>query len=64
MPDISLCSNQFCPSKDKCYRFRAMPNTHRQSYASFKPEEGKKKCDHFMGILGSDDLQPIKDDKL
>jgi len=64
MPDISMCIAQTCPSKDKCYRFRAIPNPYRQSYTLFKPDEGKMKCDNFIGLLKKDKLTPTKDDKI
>jgi len=47
MPDITMCRNKSCPSRLKCYRFVAVPNDRRQSYAGFKPEDGENKCEHF-----------------
>ena len=47
MPDISMCSNALCPSKEYCYRFTAIPTPKRQSYMGFAPEEGENECDHF-----------------
>ena len=47
MPDISLCRNALCPSKEFCYRYTATPSEFRQSYGVFGPEEGEDKCDHF-----------------
>ena len=52
MPDISMCSNQFCPLKEKCYRFNAKPNEFRQSYGMFEFKDGV--CDYFW------DINPIK----
>jgi hypothetical protein len=37
MPDITMCKNKLCPSKNTCYRFTAPPDTLWQSYADFKP---------------------------
>tara|TARA_R110000744_G_scaffold344063_1_gene449306 strand:+ start:194 stop:385 length:192 start_codon:yes stop_codon:yes gene_type:complete len=62
MADISMCSNSTCPSRKECYRFRAIANPHRQSQASFKPDEGKKKCDYFMSILKKDKLTEFKEE--
>lgn len=46
MPDISMCQNEACPLKEKCYRYTATPNKKLQAYGWFKPnEEGK--CDHY-----------------
>jgi hypothetical protein len=47
MPDISMCNNALCPSKEYCYRYTAIPNPHRQSYMEFTPKEGEDECDHF-----------------
>jgi hypothetical protein len=35
MPDISLCQNKECPSKDDCYRFTAKPSEFSQIWATF-----------------------------
>lgn len=61
MPDISMCRNFLCPSKDKCYRFRAVPSEFRQSYAGFKLEEKEDKCSHFWEITKEDKLTPLKE---
>ena len=47
MPDISMCMNKSCPSKDTCYRFTASPNVWRQSYMDFKVAEGLDKCKSY-----------------
>jgi len=47
MPDISMCTNKFCPSKEYCYRFTAVPTLHRQSFMAFTYAEGEDKCDYF-----------------
>jgi hypothetical protein len=47
MPDISLCRNVMCPSKDYCHRYTATPSEFRQSYGGFGPEDGEDKCDMF-----------------
>lgn len=47
MPDISMCANALCPSKDYCYRFTAKPTPIRQSYASFTLEDDETSCSHF-----------------
>ena len=50
-PDISMCSNQKCPSRKKCHRFTALPDGW-QSYSAFAPEKGKKKCKYFWDNKG------------
>lgn len=32
MTDISMCLGVDCPIKEKCYRFKAVPNPYRQTY--------------------------------
>ncbi len=41
MPDISMCNGygNTCPLKETCYRYMAIPNSFRQSYASFEYTE-------------------------
>lgn len=46
MPDISMCTNQWCPNKEKCYRYTAIPSG-RQSYSSFTYDFLKKSCTYF-----------------
>jgi hypothetical protein len=46
MPDISMCINALCPSKDYCHRYTAKPSR-RQSYGGFSLNEEEDKCDMF-----------------
>jgi len=53
MPDISMCKNEECIIKDKCYRYTAIPNPYFQTYAGFQPTKGdigSSYCNHFMEI--------------
>jgi hypothetical protein len=61
MPDISMCMNKECKSKNQCFRYRALPNEHRQAYMEFKPAEGHNSCESFMDIqgMGAYRLKPI-----
>lgn len=47
MPDISMCNNTQCPSKEYCYRFTATPSLVWQSYGFFTLEQDEDKCDMF-----------------
>jgi len=51
MPDISMCNGGECPNKDECYRYRAYPKKHMQSYMTIPPfvQEG---CSEFIEIDG------------
>jgi hypothetical protein len=61
MPDISMCGNMSCPSKEDCYRFKAVPNGNRQAYSEFKPKEGEDKCDAFWKIQKGHRIVIIKE---
>lgn len=56
MPDISMCMNNTCPLRDKCYRYRAVPDKYWQTFAGFSPKTIDigagtiTKCDHFWNI--------------
>jgi len=53
MPDITMCTGTFCPIKETCYRFTAVPSSYRQSYFLHIPYDSKeKKCDHFVKNKG------------
>lgn len=49
MPDISMCKNESCSIKEKCYRFMAAPNPMWQSYSIFRQNEDQT-CDFFLTI--------------
>ena len=48
MPDITMCSGEGCPFKEKCYRFTAKPSEYWQSYFIDPPIKDDK-CDHYWG---------------
>lgn len=47
MADITMCSGQGCPMKEKCYRFMAIPNIYRQSYFVNPPIKSDGTCESF-----------------
>lgn len=53
MPDISMCANMSCPKNQMCYRFRAVPSKHMQSYINPKLEPGRE-CPMFWEIEDGD----------
>tara|TARA_B110000211_G_C13947725_1_gene494663 strand:+ start:219 stop:410 length:192 start_codon:yes stop_codon:yes gene_type:complete len=61
MPDISLCTSEICPMREKCYRSVAKPNEHRQSYSNFDSviNPAGDSCGYFMEISG----RPTVNDK-
>ncbi len=50
MSDITLCTNQTCPSREECYRFKSAPNPFVQAYGKMQPKEGEDRCAFFMEI--------------
>lgn len=60
MPDISLCLNRFCPSRELCYRYTAKPDEHWQAYTPFVLQLNEIRCEYFIanaawGNLGKDE---------
>lgn len=58
MPDITMCTNNGCPLKDRCYRFTAETKEFMQSFCQFKPvmdKSGGASCDMFIKIQDNQD---------
>ena len=49
MPDITMCDDESCPMNRKCYRYMAIPSTHRQSYFIDSPRKNEN-CEYFDPI--------------
>lgn len=69
MADISKCSGEDCPVKEKCYRFTAPTSEFMQSYF-FKPpfeiKDGVITCEMYWGEQADaiwKQLKDITDDK-
>lgn len=54
-----MCSNDLCPSREKCYRFMAEPTSYidndgvrqyYQSYMEFNVPKRRVKCDSFWPL--------------
>jgi hypothetical protein len=52
MPDISMCNNQNCASRMKCYRFLAKPCEFLQSYIVLEVQLDK--CELFWQATPSE----------
>jgi len=56
MPDITMCQNNLCALRDRCYRFTAKPDGYYQLYSMFQPrirfkdKTGIIDCEHFLTI--------------
>jgi hypothetical protein len=59
MPNITMCKNKLCPSKDTCYRFTATPDKYLQAWADFKPfNPWEDKCGWYV-----EDEMNLEDDE-
>lgn len=52
MPDISMCADDKCPSRERCYRYMARPSEFMQAWGMFGCGEGAEKCDYFWPAEG------------
>ena len=62
--DITMCSGQDCPIKEKCYRFTAPKNMIRQSYFAQSPgktEDGEFICEMYWGKNSQSIWDKLKD---
>ena len=60
MSDISKCSNEDCPLKESCYRYKVKPHPFRQAYTTYEPNKDGKTCNHFIEIRnGNKRIQEI-----
>ena len=53
MPDISMCADDECPSRAKCYRSKASgtkPDEYRQAFADFEREPDDERCADFWPV--------------
>ena len=53
MCDITMCCNRDCPIRNKCYRYRAVPDDY-QSFAFFKyqpiSDTNDEECEYFWRV--------------
>lgn len=55
MPDIAMCRDVLCKSKETCYRFKAIPNKYRQAYLNTNREEDAVNCNMYWEITNKVD---------
>ena len=48
MPDITICCNYECPLREKCYRYRAVPDEYWQSFAWYNCRTDN--CDYYWEL--------------
>lgn len=49
MPDVSMCKDAECPSREGCYRFIATPSE-LQAYGHFERPPGADKCSNHWPV--------------
>jgi len=54
MPDITMCSGNYCELASMCYRYKAEPSKFRQSYFVKPPNEGLE-CEYLWEYKTDDD---------
>ena len=47
MADISMCSGENCPSKDKCYRHTAPQSDYQTWFTNPPIKDGEEFCEYF-----------------
>jgi hypothetical protein len=51
MPDITMCKDETCSKKDKCFRYIAEPNPDRQSYFTVIVRDVQSDyCDYYKYV--------------
>jgi hypothetical protein len=53
-PDISMCADDECPSRAKCYRSKAsgtVPSEYQQAFTDFEREPEDERCGDFWPVL-------------
>lgn len=61
MPDISMCQNESCASRKRCYRYMAIPHENWQTFGSFAPQPGDTKCEYFASIWPTSRIRKEED---
>ncbi len=65
MPDISMCSGQWCPMRNSCYRHRAIPlvidGEDCQAWGDFSPKRyphpwAEDRCNYFWAVKYAQNL--------
>jgi hypothetical protein len=62
MPDITMCEGSGCKIKEQCYRFRASPTPHRQSFFLSPPFKENGDCEHYWPFRHNARVGSVKHD--
>lgn len=64
MPDISMCADRHCPSRQTCYRYRAVPSERQSWFGQGHREAGWAKCGHFVPVTKTDIIRPVENEEV
>jgi hypothetical protein len=56
MADITMCSGNYCELAQTCYRYKASPTPHYQSYFMSPPVKNGK-CEYYWEVKTDKDEQ-------
>ena len=59
MADITMCNNDKCPLRQKCFRYMATPSPYWQPYYCMDEEEPVEDCMYFWEFKDSDELDKL-----
>ena len=59
-PDITMCKDDRCVLKKKCYRFTAEPDYYQSYFESSPYDVEKNKCTYFMKLFDLPTDQPME----
>ncbi len=54
MPDISMCADDKCPARTRCYRHKAsgtVPSEYQQAFTDFQRQPEDERCGDFWPVL-------------
>lgn len=55
MPDITMCNGNYCELAQTCYRYKATPTPHFQSYFTKTPNTTSYDCDYYWPLKNVSD---------
>jgi hypothetical protein len=58
MPDITMCCNETCPRKERCWRYTAPPSR-RQSVSSFTAWSDEAPCENFWANSHPENIKEL-----
>lgn len=57
MADISMCSGQGCPLRNKCYRHKAPKSEYQSWFMTVPYNKKQRKCEYFINNMNDDNTR-------